>query len=137
MDPKTPIDSIETENKETIEQILRFHECDESIMVKMIIVMEGASEGDNYMSIVKRLIISGTHNKNQNQNGMQTKNVDKLKLNRLRTFMSPFIVILTIVIIYMPPFFFLQMKRNTFGMDLLSLSSFSIDFVVPAEQKIT
>lgn len=58
MDPKTPNDSIETENKETIEQILRFHECDESIIVKMIIVMAGSqviTKFDNYMSVVKRL----------------------------------------------------------------------------------
>lgn len=69
MDSKTSNDSIEMENKETIEQILRFHECDDSIMVKMIISMAGSHEGDNYMSVVKRLIVSGTHDKNQNQNG--------------------------------------------------------------------
>lgn len=63
-------DSIETESKETIEQILRFHECDDSIFVKMIVVMAGSQDGDNYMSVVKRLIVSGTHDKNQNQNGM-------------------------------------------------------------------
>lgn len=71
MDSKTANNSIETENKETIEQILHFYECDDSILVKMIIVMAGSQEGDNYMSVVKRLIVSGTHNKNQNQNGMQ------------------------------------------------------------------
>lgn len=73
MDSKTANDSIETENKAAIEQILRFHECDESILVKMIIVMAGSQEGDNYMSVVKRLIVSGTHDKNQNRNGMHCK----------------------------------------------------------------
>lgn len=63
-------DTIEMVSKETIEQILRFHECDGSILVKMIIVTAGSQEGDNYMSVVKRVIVSGTHNKNQNQNGM-------------------------------------------------------------------
>lgn len=70
MDTKMANDSIETESKETIEQILRFHECDDSILVKMIVVMAGSQDGDNYMSVVKRLIVSGTHDKNQNQNGM-------------------------------------------------------------------
>lgn len=63
-------DSIEIESKETIEQILRFHECDGSILVKMIVETAGSQEGDNYMSVVKRLIVSGTHDKNQNHNGM-------------------------------------------------------------------
>lgn len=72
MDSKMTNNSIETESKETIEQILRFHECDESILVKMIIVMAGSQEGDNYMSVVKRLIVSGTHDRNQN--GMQLQN---------------------------------------------------------------
>lgn len=68
MDSKTANDLTDMESKETIEQILRFHECDESILVKMIVVMAGSQEGDNYMSVVKRLIVSGTHDKNQNQN---------------------------------------------------------------------
>lgn len=63
-------DSMEGESKETIEQILRFYECDPSILVKMIVVMAGSQDGDNYMSVVKRLIVSGTHDENQNQNGM-------------------------------------------------------------------
>lgn len=70
MDSKTANDTIEMESKETIEQILRYHECDDSILVKMIIVVAGCHAGDNYMSVVKRLIVSGTHDKNQNQNGM-------------------------------------------------------------------
>lgn len=70
MDTKMANDSIEMESKETIEQILRFYECDDSIYVKMIVVMAGSQDGDNYMSVVKRLIVSGTHDKNQNQNGM-------------------------------------------------------------------
>lgn len=70
MDTKMANDSIESESSETIEQILRFYECDESIMVKMIAVSAGSQAGDNYMSVVKRLIVSGTHDKNQNQNGM-------------------------------------------------------------------
>lgn len=61
---------MESESKETIEQILRFYECDSSILVKMIVEMAGSQDGDNYMSVVKRLIVSGTHDKNQNQNGM-------------------------------------------------------------------
>lgn len=65
MDTKT-----ESESNETIEQILRFSECDSSILVKMIVEMAGSGAGDNYMSVVKRLIVSGTHDKNQNQNGM-------------------------------------------------------------------
>lgn len=69
MDTKMANDSIETESRETIEQILRFHENDDSIQVKMIVVMAGSKEGDNYMSVVKRLIVSGTHDQNQNQNG--------------------------------------------------------------------
>lgn len=70
MDPKMAHESMETESKETIEQILRFYECDDSILVKKIIVMAGSQDGDNYMSVVKRLIVSGTHDQNQNQNGM-------------------------------------------------------------------
>lgn len=69
MDSKTANDSIESECKETIEQILRFYECDDSIFVKMVVAMAGSQEGDNYMSVVKRLIVSGTHDQNQNQNG--------------------------------------------------------------------
>lgn len=70
MDSKTANDTIEMESKETIEQILRFHECDNSIVVKIIVVLRGSKDGDNYMSVVKRLIVSGTQEKNQNQNGM-------------------------------------------------------------------
>lgn len=62
-------ESIENESKETIEQILRYYECDDSIFVKMIICMAGSQDGDNYMSVVKRLIVTGTHDKNQNENG--------------------------------------------------------------------
>lgn len=62
-------DSIEAERQETIEQILRYHECDDSIRVKMIVTMAGSQLGDNYMSVVKRLIVSGTHDTNQNHNG--------------------------------------------------------------------
>lgn len=63
------IEAVDMESEETIEQILRFYECDDSILVKMIIEMPGSQEGDNYMSVVKRLIVSGTHDQNQNQNG--------------------------------------------------------------------
>ena len=73
MDPKAANDSIEIENKATIEQILRFHECDNTIHLKLVISMAGSKAGDNYMSVVKRVIVSGTHDKNQNQNGMQSK----------------------------------------------------------------
>ena len=69
MDTKTANDGIETESKETIEQILRYYECDDSILVKMIVELPGSQEGDNYMSVVKRLIVTGHHDKNQNQNG--------------------------------------------------------------------
>lgn len=63
-------DGMEGENKETIEQILRFYECDPSILVQKIVCLAGSKDGDNYMSVVKRLIVSGQHDKNQNQNGM-------------------------------------------------------------------
>lgn len=69
MDSKTSNDGIQTESKDTIEQILRFYECDDSIFLKMIVELPGSQEGDNYMSVVKRLIVSGHHDKNQNQNG--------------------------------------------------------------------
>lgn len=70
MDSKMANDSMEGESKETIEQILRFYECDPSILVQKIVCLAGSKDGDNYMSVVKRLIVSGTHDKNQNQNGM-------------------------------------------------------------------
>lgn len=35
----------------------------------MMRVMAGSQDGDNYMSVVKRVIVSGTHDINQNQNG--------------------------------------------------------------------
>lgn len=69
MDSKMANDSMETESQETIEQILRYHECDHSIRVRMIVAMAGCQQGDNYMSVVKRLIVSGTHDTNQNHNG--------------------------------------------------------------------
>lgn len=69
MDSKTANDSIQTECKETIEQILQFYECDSSILLKMMIETAGSKGGDNYMSVVKRLIVSGCHDTNQNQNG--------------------------------------------------------------------
>lgn len=62
-------DNIANEPLETIQEILRCRECDNSINVKMIIEMAGSRQGDNYMSLVKRLVVSGTHNKNQNENG--------------------------------------------------------------------
>lgn len=68
MDSKTN-DAIDNERKETIQEILRYFECDNSILVKMIIEMAGSKDGDNYMSVVKRLIVSGTHDTNQNENG--------------------------------------------------------------------
>lgn len=74
MDSRMSNDLIEAESKETIEQILRFHDCDDSILVKKLIIVTGCQEGDNYMSLVKRLIVSGTHDKNHNQNGMQLQN---------------------------------------------------------------
>lgn len=74
MDTKLANDSMEGECKETIEQILRFYECDPSILVQKIVCLAGSKDGDNYMSVVKRLIVSGTHDKNQNQNGMYYPN---------------------------------------------------------------
>lgn len=68
MDSKTANDSIQTECKETIEQILQFYECDSSIQLKMMIETAGSNTGDNYMSVVKRLIVSGCHDTSQNQN---------------------------------------------------------------------
>lgn len=68
MDSKTN-NADGNERKETIQEILRYYECDNSILVKMIMETAGSKEGDNYMSVVKRLIVSGTHNKNQNENG--------------------------------------------------------------------
>lgn len=62
-------DAIANEPLETIQEILRCCECDNSIAVKMILEVAGSREGDNYMSLVKRLIVSGTQNKNQNDNG--------------------------------------------------------------------
>lgn len=62
-------DTVPNEPLETIQEILRCRECDNSIDVKMIIEVAGSREGDNYMSLVKRLIVSGAHNKNQNENG--------------------------------------------------------------------
>lgn len=82
MDSEITNDSVQKESKETIEQILRFHECDDSILIKVIKEMAGSQEGDNYMSVVKRLIISGTHNKNQNENGMNLDSgIMKKKIN--------------------------------------------------------
>lgn len=68
MDSKMANDSVETESQETIEQILRYYECD-SIRLRKIVAMAGCQQGDNYMSVVKRIIVSGTHDKNQNHNG--------------------------------------------------------------------
>lgn len=76
MDSKAANDSIEIELS-TIEQILRFHECDNTIHLKLVISMAGSKAGDNYMSVVKRCIVTGTHNKNQNRNGMQS-NFEKI-----------------------------------------------------------
>lgn len=62
-------DGVPNERLETIQEILRCRECDNSIDLKMIIEVAGSRDGDNYMSLVKRLIVSGSHNKNQNENG--------------------------------------------------------------------
>lgn len=61
---------ITTESKETIEQILKFHECDDTIKVQQIKLSPGSREGDNYMSVVKRLTVCGSSSdQNHNKNG--------------------------------------------------------------------
>lgn len=65
MDSDEVLEVIETETKENIENLLRYYECDESILVDSIKCMAGSREGDNYMSVVKRILVRGRHNNNQ------------------------------------------------------------------------
>lgn len=55
---------IENETKENIENLLRFYECDDSLIVDSIKCMAGSKSGDNYMSVVKRIIVKGRQNNN-------------------------------------------------------------------------
>lgn len=58
-----PIDEIEY--KENVEKILRDFECNESIYIDKVKCVPGCKDGDNYMSVVKRIIISGKFNENE------------------------------------------------------------------------
>lgn len=54
------------ETKENIENLLRYSECDDSIKIDTIKCVPGSKEGDNYMSVVKRITVTGKQNNNQN-----------------------------------------------------------------------
>lgn len=64
MDTDDVLDVIENETKENIENLLRYYECDDSILVDSIKCMAGSSDGDNYMSVVKRVIVKLRQNNN-------------------------------------------------------------------------
>lgn len=54
-------ESIENEDKDCIEKILRnIGDC-ENVELDMIKCMPGSRQGDNYMSVVKRIILKGRH----------------------------------------------------------------------------
>lgn len=57
--------TIELENKENIEKILKDFEGNDTIRVKHIECLAGCKDGDNYMSVVKRIIANGTYNNKQ------------------------------------------------------------------------
>lgn len=65
MDTDEVLEVIETETKENIENLLRYYECDDSILVDSIKCMAGSRDGDNYMSVVKRVLVKGRQNNNQ------------------------------------------------------------------------
>lgn len=52
---------IENENLQEIENILRMYECDDSISLNEIKSLPGTQQGDNWMSVVKRVIVDGTY----------------------------------------------------------------------------
>lgn len=58
------VDIIENETKENIQNLLRYYEYDDSICIDSIKCMPGSRAGDNYMSIVKRIIVTGKQNNN-------------------------------------------------------------------------
>lgn len=62
-------DVIANETKENIENLLRYYECDDSICIDSIKCMPGSRSGDNYMSVVKRIIVSGSQKHNNNDDG--------------------------------------------------------------------
>lgn len=65
MDTEDVLEVIENETKENIENLLRYYECDDSILVDSIKCMAGSRDGDNYMSVVKRVLVKGRQNNNQ------------------------------------------------------------------------
>lgn len=52
---------VENENINDIENILRIFECDKSILLNTLKCLSGSRQGDNYMSVVKRVIVAGTY----------------------------------------------------------------------------
>lgn len=65
MDTDDALEVFENETKENIENLLRYYECDDSILVDSIKCMAGSRDGDNYMSVVKRVLVKGQQNNNQ------------------------------------------------------------------------
>ncbi|XP_046742198.1 uncharacterized protein LOC124408928 [Diprion similis] len=47
-------------DEELIEKVLREYENDPNLKVKSVVSSDGCEKGDNYMSVVKRLVITGT-----------------------------------------------------------------------------
>ena len=64
--------AVEKENKDDIERILRIYECDENFSVDAIQCQPGSREGDNYMSVVKRIIVRGRFS---NDKGMFSRTI--------------------------------------------------------------
>lgn len=58
-----PIDEIEY--KENVERILQDFECNESICIDKVKCVAGCKDGDNYMSVVKRIFVIGKFNENE------------------------------------------------------------------------
>lgn len=58
---------IEIEHKDNIEQILREFDNNDSISVGCVECLAGCKDGDNYMSVVKRIIVHGKYNENQGE----------------------------------------------------------------------
>lgn len=56
---------IEGENRRNIEKILRNFEQNPSISLSKVDSSAGSKEGDNYMSVVKRVVTKGKFNDNQ------------------------------------------------------------------------
>lgn len=54
--------AIECEQKDTIEQILRTFDKNDDITIENVDCLAGCKDGDNYMSVVKRIIVHGKYN---------------------------------------------------------------------------